>query len=67
MIVCHCNVIDSSHIEQAIVEVHERTPAADVTLEQVFSQCGAKPDCGSCAEMITAMIEEIMAELGEKA
>jgi len=50
MYVCICNAITDQEIERAISDGH-------VTAEAVYSACGVAPQCGTCREEITEMIE----------
>jgi len=51
MIVCVCNRLNSSRIQNAI-DAGARTPDA------VYSGCGVKRNCGRCQETIADMLEE---------
>ena len=50
MYVCICNAITDQEIERAIADGH-------VTASAVYSACGVAPQCGTCSEQITEMIE----------
>ena len=50
MYVCICNAITDQQIERAISDGH-------VTADAVYQACGVAPQCGTCSEQITEMIE----------
>ncbi len=67
MIICHCNVIDCERIETAVGEALQRMPASCIKPEHVFSECGTKPNCGCCCELMGMIIEDVAADLGQRA
>lgn len=51
MYICICNAICDKRINNAIDDGHH-------SVKQVYSACGAKERCGSCASDIKNMIHE---------
>ena len=51
MYICICNAICDKKINQAIDSGHRK-------VKDVYSACGAKPKCGTCANDIKNMIDD---------
>ena len=58
MIVCSCNVITHTAIEEAVGRIHEREPSMLVTPGMVYKELGLAPDCGVCLCHICELIHE---------
>lgn len=52
MILCSCNVLVAAEIKRVAEEMHTADPDRPVTPRRVFQALGARPQCGSCIEMI---------------
>lgn len=50
MYVCICNAITDGEIDQAIASGHS-------SVEQIYQACGVTPQCGTCRDEITDMIQ----------
>lgn len=58
MIVCHCNVLTSRHIREAVEAASGRDGLSLVTPGAVFRQNHKRPCCGCCMPHIHKVIEE---------
>ena len=65
MIICHCNVISSKDVENAIERLLEYGPDQDITPTDVFRACGKRPDCGNCIGQFVDTIRRMQAESPE--
>lgn len=61
MIVCHCNVIKSQDIRDAVGEMRGADPYCIVTPGRVFKAHGCKANCGGCMPLFTSVLEEAVA------
>lgn len=60
MIVCHCNVLTSKHIREAVEAASGRDGLSLVTPGAVFKENEKRPRCGCCMSHIHKLIEEHM-------
>lgn len=51
MYVCICNAVSDRQIDRAIDSGH-------LTVKAVYQSCGVEPQCGTCADQISTMIED---------
>lgn len=58
MIICSCNVLSSAAIRAAAEKLREEDPARPVTPGRVFLALGARPQCGSCIELVRKSLRE---------
>ena len=59
MILCSCNVLTKANIEAAARALVAADPNRPVTPGRVFLALGARPQCGSCIELVRATLRAI--------
>ncbi len=64
MIVCQCNVIDTTMIEAAFRDSLDTMAATEISPEVVFKECGKEPNCGNCRSLFCAVLDELRARGG---
>lgn len=58
MILCSCNVLTQKRIEAAAAELARTEPDRPVTPGRIFKRLGARPQCGSCFDLIRQVVRE---------
>jgi len=58
MIICSCNVLSSAAIRAAAERLRDEDPTRPVTPGRVFLALGARPQCGSCIELVRKSLRE---------
>lgn len=58
MIVCSCNVISKSCLEEAAEKLAAADPTRPLTPGRIFQAIGKRPDCGTCARTIRQIIAD---------
>ena len=58
MIICSCNVLTSAGIRAAAEKLRDEEPTRPVTPGRVFLALGARPQCGSCVELVRQSLRE---------
>ncbi|MGD9738859.1 MAG: bacterioferritin-associated ferredoxin [Bauldia sp.] len=59
MILCSCNLLTKASLLQAADYLVTADPTRPVTAGRAFLACGKRPQCGSCVEMIRAMLRDV--------
>ena len=57
MIVCHCNVLATSEVEDLVLRLSASDPHRIITPGTVFQGCGRRPSCGACMPLVVAAVE----------
>lgn len=52
MILCSCNVLVAAEMRRVAEELRDAEPDRPVTPRRVFQALGARPQCGSCIELV---------------
>jgi bacterioferritin len=60
VIVCHCNVVTSRTIRQAVGRLRAGDPYGVVNPGTVFRCCNARPQYGACMPIVARIIEETL-------
>ncbi len=58
MILCSCNVLTSTSLRAAAQALQDADPSRPVTPGRVFHAVGARPQCGSCIELVRKSLQE---------
>ena len=59
MILCSCNILTKANIEAAARAMVAADPTRPVTPGRIFLALGARPNCGSCVDMIRRMLRDM--------
>jgi bacterioferritin-associated ferredoxin len=58
MILCSCNVLSSASLREAAEALRSADPSRPVTAGRLFLALGARPQCGSCIELVRKSLRE---------
>ena len=58
MILCSCNVLSSADLRAAAESLHKADESRPVTPRLVFRALGARPQCGSCIELLRRTLQD---------